>query len=125
MKLHNLFENDLRQAVQKHLVVSVSAGRGIVRTESKIYVISDVPRLNEEKLFQLLDLSFKEGAEVSLDINFEPINLIGYHSADEVEEWLDNLEGRPFEVLPWKTVVAEIKEDYPPDDDADYDDFDE
>jgi len=121
MKVRNLFENTLEQAAQKHLVISVSAGRGIVRTESKIYVVSDVPPINEEKLFQLLDISFKEGAEVSLDMNFEPINVVGYHE-DELEEWLFNLKDAPFEIMPWKDIVAEVKKDYPPDD-WDDDDF--
>ena len=128
MKLSNLFEGrdyvkwEVRRAMQKNLVVTVHSfdvdGRS--HFPDDVYIITDVPRLSDEKFNKLYNLSFEEGS-LSDRVEIYPINPIDLHDVelDDAAEGITRGIGSD----KWKKFVADMKEYYVPDEEDD--DFDE
>jgi len=138
MKLINLFENKVKQAGRNHLIMrltelDVDGRRYPYKT---LFVISDVPRLDDTKYRELYNLSFPAGISQYAKIN--PLNT--YHkdmfgpgkenpqdwTEDEHDDWwMVEVEEQdpPIKTLTWKEFVTQIKTSYPLE--AELDDFSE
>ncbi len=134
MKLKDLQEgqvatpNDVRQALENNLVFDEVIGINDVT-----FIITDVPRISEEKYQQLFRVSFEEGSLT--DMRILPYHLTGDYlrhasnkgKAEYEKKWFEWLEkayktGKGghtknsfhIEAVTWKEFVAKMKENYPP-----------
>ena len=128
MKLRNLFEADLgpediRQAVQKHLVVEVFIEGSVRETVgyAEVHIITDVPPISREQFRKLEDTSF-EIRSLAEYIRLFPVHL---RRDDGVwQEWLQRTYADGdvmIEAMQWKQFVSYMKSTYP--DEGGDDDF--
>ena len=107
---------NLRQGVQNHLVMYAG--------ENDIVIISDVPRISEEQYEKLYKISFKERLRYGVgdEVSFMPILWDGMFRDNE-EKWHKWVETRRqvIRTMTWNKFVEFVKENYPNDEDDDFD----
>ena len=143
MKLHALVEN-IEQAGQEHLVISVWSTAGDNRAVENFYVISDVPPITRLQYHKLYNASFKTddtpvgfGRQTNIDLLGYHVDLTPYNLVDvdddgdtimKYKDWPNhttNLSGekvkeQSFTTVKWKDLVRKVIADHP----SDGDDFD-
>ena len=134
----------LQRAAQKHLILKMSGFKTDLDTwPVSIYIISDVPPINDAQWDRLYNLSFPTGSMSEYGGIF-PVHLEftdardGKSNLNAWYQWFEDSfdkekfrwrgdpdnELPPVKVLKWKEFVAKVRAEYPPQDDEE-DDFDE
>ena len=117
MKLSNLTERKVTQRniedARKHLVLDMGyqTSPGFTSSLMQVYIITDIPRISNDKLQQLYNLSFEHG----INDDWAPeLKRLPYG-------YLDNVDPTGFRVrtMKWKEFVVHMKRQFPVTDDFD------
>ena len=92
--------------------------------ENDIVIISDVPRISQEQYEKLYKISFKERLRygVADEVDFMPTFWDPlWKNEEKWHGWVKARRGMVIRTMTWKQFVADMKENYPNDEDDDFD----